>query len=444
MKTEFKEFNNKSNGDCVIYYNILFKNGKFYVLNNNSKLNNKIYLSRSYYHKIKLNDGFGHFWEPNYMDNENINIDIVEETTTFICEEDVPGHIGHTVFDSIASQFSTLKICGIEMNNNTKIKTLQKLYRYEKKRINFDEEDIKQKPIPQWRTRESALELPDIKNSYKLLFGEEKTYLYKYSKKNKDKLVLFKCLIIGSAHKGIGSFNYDYKSLNGYNGAWKDFRDYCYLRCDIVENNPTTILLNNPNINERPDRQVSESKNIINVLKSNPNHKIIDWKDMKTLKEQIVLLSNTYIYISLDGSSALNSIFLPDNSILINMGLIDNNRVFYRSDFLFPACSYFKVIYLNDFLQNKYIINSSILLNDIINNYEKYYSDNNYSKSALMIMNSLNINYSKEKKLFIFNMLLFGYNDWVHRILTGKLGNTYFTKLIDNRFINDFNIWQKN
>ena len=165
---------------------------------------------------------------------------------------------------------------------------------------------------------------------------------------------------------------------------------------------------------------------------------------MKTLKEQIVLLSNTYIYISLDGSSALNSIFLPDNSILINMGLIDNNRVFYRSDFLFPACSYFKVIYLNDFLQNKYIINSSILLNDIINNYEKYYSDNNYSKSALMIMNSLNINYSKEKKLFIFNMLLFGYNDWVHRILTGKLGNTYFTKLIDNRFINDFNIWQKN
>ena len=123
MNTEFNEYNNNSNGDCVIYYNILFRNGEFHVLNNNNILKNNIYLSRSYYHKLKLNDGFSHVWEPKYINAENVKIDIIEETTTFFCEEDVPGHIGHTLFDSIAAQFASLKICNIELNNKTKIKT---------------------------------------------------------------------------------------------------------------------------------------------------------------------------------------------------------------------------------------------------------------------------------------------------------------------------------
>ena len=62
MKTEFNEYNNNSNGDCVIYNNILFRNGKFYVLKNGNRLKNKIHLTRAYYHKIKLNDGFSHEW----------------------------------------------------------------------------------------------------------------------------------------------------------------------------------------------------------------------------------------------------------------------------------------------------------------------------------------------------------------------------------------------
>lgn len=444
MRTEFKEYNNKSNGDCVIYKNIILKNGEFYVLNNDNRLKNNIYLSRSFYNKIKLNDGFSHIWEPKYKNIENIDIDIIEEVTTFFCEEEVPGHIGHTLFDSIAAQFASLKICNIDLNNKTKIKTLQKLYRYEKKMDNLDKYDKKQKPIPHARTNESFMEKTDVKGSYELLFSEKKTYLHNYLKANMNKTILFKCLVVGSAHKGVGSFNYNYKSLNGYNGAWKDFRDYCYLRCGIVENNPTTILMNNPDENTRSDRQVSGYKNIINVLKNKQNHKLIDWSYIKTLKEQIVLLSNTKIFISLDGSSALNSIFLPDNSILINLGLVKNKTVYYRSDYVFTACPYFKVIYLNDFLENNYRINSSILLNDIINNYEKYYSDNNYSKSSLIIMDFLNTNYSKEKKLFIFNMLLLGFNDWVHKLLTGGISNTYFfTTISDKKFLKDFMLWQK-
>lgn len=446
MITEFKTFNDKSNGDCVIYHNILFKNGTFYVLNNNTKLDNNVYLSRCYYHKISLNDGLSHRWEPIYISNDDINIDKIEETVTFFCEEDVPGHIGHTIIDSIASQFSSLKICGIDLNTKTKIKTLQKLYRYEKKTINFDEEDMKQKHIPHARTAEKAMELPDVKESYKLLFGEGKTYLHEYSKQNKDKFVLFKCLVVGSSHKGGGSFNYDYKSLNGYDGAWKDFRDYCYIRCNIVkmQSHPKMILLNNPDNDERTDRQVKGSSDIINLLKTQPNSKVISWNNISTLKEQIILMSETHIYISLDGTAALNSIFLPDNSIFINLGiLINNDVVHYRSISVFAACNYIKVIYLNDFLQNKYTVNSSILLNNIINNCQEYYSDDNYPKSALIAKEYLSSINDVNRKLFIFNMLLFGYNDWVYRLQTGQISQHYFTHIKDKRFIEDFELWQQ-
>lgn len=376
IKSSVEYINNNNIG---IYINIFIYNNQILFVNNNIELI-RIPLQTGYIHRCKY-ERKDVRWIP-IKKNIEFNNFITINNTCFLNNSEVPGHIGHTLFDSIASQISTLKQSNIEMNKETKIITIQIHKHYEKK-------------------------VYDIKDIYKTIFGSEICFLDEINQKYENKPILIKKLILGSSKKGVSFYNTKYTADNGYKNAWRDFRDYFYLRYDInTEKEPNKILFINTEKNGRKDRILDNNNDVSNLIKKFDNSMVINWQDVVSLKQQLKLLSQTKCFISICGTAGLNSIFLRDNTIFINLGVqISKNNVGYMDDYVFPALN-IKLIYFHDFVKNRnnYAIDLTIL-EKMINEPNIFIAKNNYSNFGLNLIKILEKQTESEKNNIIFNML---------------------------------------
>jgi hypothetical protein len=371
--------------DTYYYKNLYLLNEKFYFLspipiNLPSTALSVGYLQKKVYEKRETK------WKPIVINSLN-NLDTIYiKDIVYFNEDEVPNHIGHTLFDSIASQFAALKQCNIVLNEISVILTLQNLKYYEKK-------------------------YHDVKSSYELLFGKPKIYLDELCQQYKDKIVCFKTFIVGSGNKGVSSYDHTYKAINGYENCWSEFRNYCYLRSGLNDNNTNTkITFASTDKNERKDRIIANDKDICKIISNMTNGLIIRWPELNTFKEQIKVMCETKIYISIDGTAGLNAILLPDNAIYINLGIFKGSEklVSYMDDYVYSACN-FKVIYYHDNIEYNYLNTSQILINTdfllkIIYNYSVYFSKENYSNYGLQLLDILKRIPLNQQKQIIFNL----------------------------------------
>jgi hypothetical protein len=370
--------------NCFVYNNLVLHNGNvLFVADNEEKLE-LCALSVGFLHKMR-NERRDIRWSPKKVRRFDGIMDLYIDEICFLNEEEIPGHIGHTVFDAIGSQFSCLKQCGINLDEKSEIMTIQML-----------------------RTNESKYH--DVKGAYQLFFGKPKIYFDELCDKFKDKTVCIKTLVVGSSKKGVSYYDHTYTGNNGYAGAWREFRDYAYIRCKIDQLQPIDkhILYAVTDTNGRPDRVVG---NDIEIRKHIHDLNIIMWSNMESLCEQILLLSRTRLYISVDGTNGLNSIFLPDDAIFINLGVILNDMIGYINDYTYAGCDHIKVIYYQHNVSYKTLrINNSMhinipLLSDMITHPTKYYAPNNCSLHGLNMKSFIDRLSPMEQKFMIFNFM---------------------------------------
>lgn len=369
-----------------MFHNLLVKDGEIWYCSDRKERLELIPLSVGFLQHIRTKQTENR-WCPRERSTYHDTVDAELTEIHFFCDNDVAGHIGHVVFDSIASQFATLRLTGIPLSKDTTIRTLQRYKGGERH--------------------------ADIKSAYSLIFGEPITYSDKFFERYEGQVVVINTLVTGCSKKGIGYYGTDYCAHNGYVGAWKEFRDYCYLRAGVGGNRDCNVLYATT-VNGRTDRVIVNDDQVCEVIKTHPNGKIVDWTKMPTLKEQIETMFHTNIYISVDGSSGLNALFLPSNAIFISLGaILPNHRSVpeihgHVNDCVYPACD-MRTVYYHDHVkynkQHGYGIDLEKLAYMIVDP-KKYLSTRNYSEYGKNFLKYLLSLSPESRKVVVFNALL--------------------------------------
>lgn len=363
------------------YHNILVKDGELWYCTDGDERLELAALSVGYLHKIRAT-GKDCRWCPLRAPPFTDDVEYVDNTH-YLCDNEVPGHFGHTVFDSISSQYSTLRLCGIPMDKDTRITTIQ-------------------------RPTVNESHYHDIKSAYSLLFGEPVVYLDEFHRQYRGRAVILRTLVVGCSKKGVSFYTTNYVAHNGYIGAWAEFRNYCYLRSGAEGDRRCNVLFSTTVNNARDDRKLLNDGHICAVINSHPQGKIVDWNAVTTLKEQILLMFHTNIYISIDGTGGLNALFLPQNAIFINLGVQTIGVHGYMDDYVYPACD-MRLIYYHDHL--KYNSDAGfgidlVYLTRMIMDPKKYLSHLNYSVYGLKLVAYLRTLSRKDAETLIFNFLI--------------------------------------
>jgi hypothetical protein len=379
----------KVNG-CYLYNNLLLHNGELlYVADTDEKME-VCALSVGFLHKMRQEKKDVR-WSPKKVRNFDGTIDSYMEEVCFLNEEDVPGHVGHVVFDSVASQFSCLKLCGINLDEKSEITTIQIL-------------------------RPNEAKHHDTKGAYKLFYGKPKIYYDELCDLHMGKTVCIRTLIAGSSKKGVSYFDHTYTGNNGYRGAWGEFRDYAYLRSGAIArktNDPIEeqhVIYATTDSTGRSDRKISNDEEVRAIINDHTQGKIVNWINMGSIRDQILVLCRARVYLSVDGSSGVNAVFLPDDALYINLGAVVNGYTGHINDFTYTGCDHFKVIYYNDYAQQNRVKRTNLtidtaLLAKMIQNPSGFYANGNRSVHGLKMISYIADLPPLEQKYFIFNLL---------------------------------------
>ena len=147
---------------------------------------------------------------------------------------------------------------------------------------------------------------------------------YILDKLDKNKIYLFKTLLVGTSNIGISYIN-KYGIIPGKeNFMLEKLRDRIY---DVYNIKKKTKKVTTPNILFIKSHRFSKYELLtiyesIKIIKKNKNINIlfIDWQNIDNFKNQLELVNDADIYISASGTSMMNFPFLNRKSILINLG----------------------------------------------------------------------------------------------------------------------------
>lgn len=307
-KTTYKIFDSPA-GKTIVFNNLYLINGEFIF--NGTVSDSEV----STYHNVHYRHTNFEMWKPKIVE-----LSISEETVKliknphFYFKETLRYHPVHTLMDDIFSVFYSLYRCKINYDPITCIvETLYNEFPYE------------------------------CKGYFKLLFGQDAmplSYL-----KNIYTQVCFETFVVGNSGSGLSSFDANFASPFEDN-IWQQFRDAFYKKAEIELESGTNIIY----VNRHPDEDNLEDE-LKKTLKKN-NIKIVNWGG-KDIKEQLNIIKNVKVYITSEGSSALNAIFLPDNAIVIDLGRLyecgNYKTVCYGNDYIFPSLPYIDVLYFEDY-----------------------------------------------------------------------------------------------
>ena len=154
----------------------------------------------------------------------------------------------------------------------------------------------------------------------------------KYLDDFKEENACFETLIFGMGRNGYALGNTDLKTgkrnleirasyLPDLKKTLNLFRMHCYHINNIeIINKPNNILVLEKGNNSEHSCKLYEIDNIVSKLKKKYNSfniKKINWSSMN-IEEQILLMANTFIVISLPGSDLMNCIFMNPESYIIS------------------------------------------------------------------------------------------------------------------------------
>lgn len=385
-KTTYKIFN-LFGRKTIIFNNLYFLNGEFIF---NGPVDNIDITEISTYPNVHYRHTNFKKWFPKIIELSEEQNNFQQITIPyFYLKESLYGHPGHTLMDDVFSVFYTLYKC--KLNYNPLICIVDTPF--------YDGGAY------------------DCKGIYNLLFGQS-AISFDYLIQQHSQ-ICFKTFIVGNSNSGFSSYDNNYVSPYG-NKIWKKFRNAFYERAKIdLESNNNKIIY----INTVKNKELLEN-DLIKALEKNKID-IVCWGEMSSIEEQLNILKNIKIYITTDGSCALNSIFLPDNSIVINLGRVyaegDYKSIGYCEDYLYPALSFIDVLYFEDYYnldikESRPIPNPNDLIDmiNILSNKEIKYNSildrrkiiyNNFiSKIKNKISNTIKLNnFSPNARLLIEN-----------------------------------------
>jgi len=311
-KTTYAIFDSPG-GKTIVFNNLYFINGEF-VFNGYADES-----EISTYPNVHYRHTNFEMWRPVCRELLDEEIETIETTPYFYLKETMHYHPGHTLMDDIFSMFYSIYKCGL--NYNPFICLLDNKY----------------------------TELTyDCKGMFSILFGHVATTLHALNISNKS--ICFKTFVIGNGDSGFSSFNHDYV-IPYQDNIWRKFRDAFYKKAGIkLGSGQKQIYINIGGSTEDLDPDLKDTLKINNI-------NIIDWSKIKTIKSQLEVLKDVKIYITGDGSGALNCVFLPDNATMINLGRVyaigDYVGVASCDDSVYPALSYIDVFYFEDYFPMK-------------------------------------------------------------------------------------------
>jgi len=310
-KTTYKVFNAPI-GKTTVFNNLYFINKEF-VFNGSASDTEISAYPNVHYHHTNFE-----MWAPKIFELPNEQDDIQLITTPhFYTKETLHYHPAHTLMDDIFSIFYSLYKCKINYNPLVCL-------------LDMGNDKIE--------------ESYDCKGMFSLLFGHPAVPLNFF--KNTNSRICFKTFIVGTG--GIGFSSYDSNFVSPFRDEiWKKFRDAFYGRAEISLEIGNKIIY--ANTTKKTDNLEEDLKDTL--IKH--DIEIVCWGEVPHIKEQLNILKNVQVYITTDGSVSLNSIFLPDNAKVINLGRTyvndDYKAVGYSEDYLFPALSYVDVFYFEDY-----------------------------------------------------------------------------------------------
>lgn len=309
LKTTYQIFDSSA-GKTIVFRNLYFIDGKFIFNGTASGSEIATYPNVHYRHTKRET------WAPAIMELPDQNDVPVVTTPHFYLKESVNNYITHALADDVFSVFYSLYRC----------------------RINYN-------PCVCIVETSGGETFHDCKGIFRCLFGQEAIGLN--CLKETYSQVCFETFVVGNGDSGSISFDSNYASPFQDN-IWRQFRDAYYKESEIDLEVGKKILYGDAG-------KFPIQSDLKDILLTN-NVEIIRWDYVGDIKEQLRILKGVKIYITTDGAPAINTIFLPDNAIVINLGRVyanGNYRVLgYCSCPLFPALSHIDVFYFEDYYLN--------------------------------------------------------------------------------------------
>lgn len=308
-KTTYQIFDSPA-GKTIVFSNLYLINGKF-IFNGPAPNDDLSTFPNIHYRFTNFQK-----WAPQITKlPENQEAQIIT-TPHFYLKETLHYHPVHTIFDDVFSVFYSLYRCKIDYNQMICVLDI------------FNNE---------------TEEYYDCKGIFKLLFGNEAITLH-YLKRSHQQ-VCFETFVVGNSGSGVSSYDFNYVSPFQDN-IWRQFRDAIYKKAEITLGPADKVIY----LSRHYDKYDLEER-LKDTLKKH-NIEVYNYGG-KDIKEQLDVLKNVKIYITTSGSNALNSVFLPDNAVVINLGRVyasnDYKIITYGEDYLYPSLSYIDVLYFEDY-----------------------------------------------------------------------------------------------
>jgi hypothetical protein len=330
----------KSKGEIpnriVEYSNLYFKNGKFYCVSTRERELPGVYLGVHYLENKHA------VWTPSLESNQDILAQATKINGQFYFGSiSVPEHPGHTIFDDCIAEFSVLSELGKNMQQTETILA--------------DPDD--QKGL----SKSTDVIQYDVKGIYKLAFGSPAVLLSKLHCRFANHTTDWLCLesvIVGAGERGLSNYNEEYESPGRDTKLWWNFRCHLLKKCQLKECiDPLTVETPFVTLVYSKNRSIANFNEIRDQLsRTFFNYQCVDWGEIQSIEKQLEILSKTSIYVTMDGSCALNCVFLPKNAVMINLGvpiLTPKGYVIgWLDDYLYPVLDYIKVVYLVEYSKN--------------------------------------------------------------------------------------------
>lgn len=301
-------------GKTIVFKNLYFINGEFIFNGTSDGSDLYTYPNVHYRHTRKET------WSPKILELEQNETIQTLTIPHFYFRESVHGHIAHTLMDDIFSVFYSLRKCRLDYNPFICI---------------FDTA----------YSGGAEYSAPyDCKKMFSSLFGYPAIDFNHF--KNTNKKICFKTFVVGTGDSGLHSYDFNYVTPF-QDDIWRRFRNAFYEKAKVPLLAGSKIIY----IDDITKKNKIDS-NLKSFFEQN-KIEVVCWGETGDIEDQLNILKNVKICITPDGSLALNSIFLPDNAVVINLGRIyanaDYKAVGWVNDYLYPALSYVDVLYFEDY-----------------------------------------------------------------------------------------------
>lgn len=333
----------------VEYSNLYYRNGEFYCLSTRYTDLPGVYLS---VHYLENNHSL---WTPTIKSNQDIlGCSTKINGQFYFGQMSVPEHPGHTIFDDCVCEFSVLS----ELKRKMQVYTV-----------------LQEPKECKGLSKSTNLVEYDVKGIYKLVFGFPAVLLSRlhcrFANHNMNDWLCLESVIVGAGERGLSNYNQKYESPGRDTNLWWNFRSHVLARCEqkeFINNLSKTTTEMGPCVTlvYSKNRTIANFTEIRDALSREFfRYQCVDWGEVSTIEEQIEIMSQTSIYVTMDGSCALNCVFLPKNAVMINLGVPIMTAKGYvlgwLDDYLYSVLNYIKVIYLSNYSKDTKVTNKGSL-----------------------------------------------------------------------------------